>query len=247
LNVHPSRTADLETPDRLTATPAVPVEHYRDTFGNICARLVAPGGRFALATDTVISDGGRADPANADAAQQPVEMLPHETLLYLLGSRYCETDRLMEEAWRLFGHVSPGWSLVQAMCDFVHGHLVFGYEHSHPTRTAADAYEERHGVCRDFTHLAITLCRCMKVPARYCTGYLSDIGQPVAAEPMDFAAWMEVWLGDGWWVFDPRNNARRIGRILVARGRDAADVPLAHTFGPNELVGFRVWTDEVAG
>jgi transglutaminase-like putative cysteine protease len=245
LNVHYSRVGDLEHPDHLRTDPPVRIESYRDSFGNWCCRLVAPPGRFALGTDGVIRDGGAPDPVVPDAIEHAVEDLPSEALLFLLPSRYCETDRMMDEAWRIFGHLPRGWSRVQAICDFVHGHIDFGYAHSRPTRTAVEAYAERRGVCRDYAHLAVTFCRCLNIPARYCTGYVSDIGLPPPYEPMDFAAWMEVWIGGRWHAFDPRNNAPRIGRILIARGRDAADVPLTHTFGPNALAGFRVWTDEV--
>lgn len=246
LTVHYSRVPQLEHPDHLITVPPVPIESYRDSFGNWCCRLVAPEGRFTLGTDTVIRDGGAPDPMAPDAIQHAVEDLPAETLQFLLGSRYCETDCLSEEAWRLFGATPLGWARVQAICDFVHNHVTFGYEHSRATRTAAETYAEQRGVCRDYTHLAIAFCRCMNIPARYCTGYISDIGEPPPYAEMDFAAWMEVYLGGRWWVFDPRNNARRIGRILIAQGRDAADVPLTHTFGANTLVGFKVWTDEVA-
>ena len=179
------------------------------------------------------------------AAQHPVQALPTDTLLFLLGSRYCETDRLADEAWRLFGTTPPGWARVQAICDFVHDHITFGYEHSRATRTAAEAYAEQRGVCRDYAHLALAFCRCLNIPARYCTGYVSDIGLPPPYAPMDFAAWIEVFLGGRWHTFDPRNNDPRIGRILIARGRDAADVPLTLTFGPNTLVSFKVVTEEV--
>lgn len=246
LTVHYSRVPQLEHPDHLITVPPVPIESYRDSFGNWCCRLIAPEGRFTLGTDTVIRDGGAPDPMAPDAIQHAVEDLPAETLQFLLGSRYCETDCLSEEAWRLFGATPLGWARVQAICDFVHNHVTFGYEHSRATRTAAETYAEQRGVCRDYTHLAIAFCRCMNIPARYCTGYISDIGEPPPYAEMDFAAWMEVYLGGRWWVFDPRNNARRIGRILIAQGRDAADVPLTHTFGANALVGFKVWTDEVA-
>jgi transglutaminase-like putative cysteine protease len=174
-----------------------------------------------------------------------VEQLPADTLQYLLGSRYCETDRLSDEAWRLFGAGPTGWARAQAVCDFVHRHVRFGYEHSRPTRTAAETYVEGVGVCRDYAHLAVAFLRALNIPTRYCTGYISDIGETPPFGPMDFAAWIEVYLGGRWHVFDPRNNKRRIGRILIAQGRDAADVPLTHTFGPNVLTGFRVWTDEV--
>ena len=246
LNVHYSRVMHLEHPDHLITSPAVPIQSYRDSFGNWCCRLVAPAGRFTLGTDSVIRDDGLADPVALDAVQHAVQDLPPDTLLFLLGSRYCETDRLSEEAWRLFGHTPPGWARVQAICNFVHGHVKFGYQHARATRTAAETYAERRGVCRDYAHLAVTFCRCLNIPARYCTGYISDIGLPPPYEPMDFAAWMEVYLGGRWWAFDPRNNAPRIGRILIAQGRDAADVPLTHTFGPNTLASFRVWTDELA-
>jgi transglutaminase-like putative cysteine protease len=244
LNVHFSRVSDLERPDHLTTFPAVPVEGYRDSFGNWCNRLVAPPGRFTLGTDTVIRDAGQPDTAKLDALQHPVQYLPSETLQFLLASRYCETDRLSDEAWALFKNTPLGWPRVQAVCDFVHNHVTFGYFHARATRTAVEVYAERRGVCRDFAHLAIAFCRCLNIPARYCTGYVSDIGLPPPYEPMDFAAWMEVYLGGAWHAFDPRNNAPRIGRILIAYGRDAADVPLTHIFGPNILSAFQVWTEE---
>jgi transglutaminase-like putative cysteine protease len=206
---------------------------------------VAPQGRFVLRTDGLIRDGGSSDPADPDAIQHPVEDLPSDALGFLLASRYCETDLLMDEAWRLFAQGPTGWGRVQAICDFVHNHVTFGYEHSRSTRTASETYAEARGVCRDFTHLAVTFCRAMNIPARYCTGYVSDIGQPPPYAPMDFAAWMEVYLGGRWWTFDPRNNDTRYGRVLIARGRDAADVPLTHTFGPNQLSDFQVWIDQV--
>jgi transglutaminase-like putative cysteine protease len=244
LNVHYSRAAFLARPDQLVTTPPMQVEPYRDPFGNWCSRLVAPAGQFALGTDTAILDDGAAGPVGRHAIPHNVEHLPADTLLYLLGSPYCETDELSDESWVRFGHLPRGWSLVQAICDFVHDHVTFGYEHSRPTRTAVDTYAEGRGVCRDFTHLAMALCRCMNVPARYCTGYLTDIGQPPPHGEMDFTAWMEVYLGDSWWVFDPRNYQPCIGRVLIARGRDAADVPLTHTFGSNTLTGFCAWAEE---
>jgi transglutaminase-like putative cysteine protease len=245
LNVHYSRVSDLEKPDHLVTAPPVPVDGYRDSFGNWCNRLVAPPGRFTLGTDTVIRDTGAGDPVALDAIQHQVQFLPGETVQFLLGSRYCDTDHLSDEAWRLFKHTPLGWARVQAICDFVHNHVRFGYEFSSPTRTAAETYRDRRGVCRDYAHLAIAFCRCLNIPARYCTGYVSDIGIPPPHAPMDFAAWMEVYLGGRWHTFDPRNNDIRRGRILIAQGRDAADVPLTHMFGPGTLAGFRVWTDEV--
>jgi transglutaminase-like putative cysteine protease len=246
LNVHYSRISDLERPDHLTTSPSVPVTGYRDSFGNWCNRLVAPAGRFTLGTDTVIRDAGANDPVRLDALQHPVQDLPPDALQFLLGSRYCETDKLSDEAWRLFKDLPPGWERVQGVCDFVHNHIGFGYAHASATRTAADVYAQRQGVCRDFAHLAVAFCRCLNIPARYCTGYVSDIGLPPPYAPMDFAAWMEVYLGGAWYPFDPRNNAPRIGRVLIAYGRDAADVPLTHIFGPGTLSSFRVWTEEAA-
>jgi transglutaminase-like putative cysteine protease len=244
LNVHSSRVSDMEHPDFLVTAPSVPVDGYRDTFGNWCNRLVAPAGRFTLKTETVVRDSGQWDAAEPGAAQSPIQDLPADSVLFLLGSRYCETDVLSDIAWNLFGHTPLGWARVQAVCDYVHNHITFGYEHSRPTRTAAQAFEEKRGVCRDYAHLALAFCRCLNIPARYCTGYISDIGLPPPYAPQDFGAWIEVFLGDRWHIFDPRNNDPRIGRILVARGRDAADVPLTLTFGPSVLVEFRVTTEE---
>jgi transglutaminase-like putative cysteine protease len=245
LNVHHSQIASLESPDRLTTIPAVPIEGYHDVFGNWCSRLVAPVGDFTLHIDSVIRDQTLEDAPDLDAVQHPVEDLPPETLMYLLGSRYCETDHLSDEAWRLFGDTPPNGARVQAIVDFVHRHITFDYGHSNPLRTAAQAYVEGRGVCRDFAHLAVAFCRCMNIPTRYCTGYISFAGTPLPHADGDYAAWIEVYLGGRWHVFDPRNNARRTGRVMVAYGRDAADVPLTHTFGPNNLTGFRVWADEV--
>ncbi|MCG6895896.1 MAG: transglutaminase family protein [Thiocapsa sp.] len=245
LNVHYSRVSDLVAPDHIVTHPAVPMTGYRDGFGNWCSRIVAPPGEIRISTDAVINDSGLPDAAEPLAMQHPVEDLPSETLVYLQGSRYCETDRLSETAWSLFEKTPPGWARVQAISDFVHAHLQFGYQHARATKTALEAFHERTGVCRDFTHLAITFCRCMNIPARYCTGYLGDIGVPPSADPMDFSAWFEAYLGGSWHVFDPRNRVPRIGRVLIAQGRDAADVPLSNAFGPNTLNGFRVWADEL--
>ena len=246
LNVHYSRASDLERPDFLTSSPPVPIESYRDSFGNWCNRFVAPPGRFTFGTDAVIRAPGTFEMAELMAWQHEVRDLPAETLLFLLPSRFCESDLLASEAWRLFGHTPLGIARVQAVCDFVHRHIVFGYQHARRTRTAWEAYQEGVGVCRDYAHLAIALCRCLNIPARYCTGYLGDIGTPPPYGPMDFAGWFEAWLGDRWYTFDARNNTPRIGRVLIARGRDAADVALSMTFGPNVLEGFRVWAHELA-
>jgi transglutaminase-like putative cysteine protease len=247
LNVHYTRTSDLVFPDYLRTDPAVPITAYRDSFGNWCTRIVAPKGRIRLSSSAVVWDSGVPDPIVATADQHQVQDLPEETLLFLLGSRYCETDRLSQTAWDLFSHTAAGWGRVQAICDFVHNHITFGYEHARPSKSAFDVFSERAGVCRDFAHLAIAFCRCMNIPARYCTGYLGDIGVPPPYGPMDFSAWMEVYLGGAWHIFDPRNNEPRIGRVLIARGRDASDVAISTTFGPAELLNFVVVTDEVAG
>ena len=245
LHAHASRAGDLLRPDQMITRPQLEAETYVDVFGNTCTRIVAPAGDTQITADGLIQDSGLPEATFADAEEHPVEQLPNGTLMYLLGSRYCETQRLMTDAWDLFGHMTPGWSRVQAVCDFVHGHIEFGYQYARSTKTACEAYFERQGVCRDFAHLAITLLRCLNIPARYCTGYLGDIGVPVADVPMDFAGWLEAYIGGGWHTFDPRNNQRRIGRILIARGRDAADVAISTAFGPNVLQLFRVWTDEV--
>ncbi len=245
LNIHYSRASDIVVPDHLTTSPSIPIAAYRDSFGNWCTRLVAPAGRLRIASTGVVRDSGAPDIVATYAQQHPIEDLPEEALIFLLGSRYCETEKLSEVAWRLFGQTPLGWGRVQAICDFVHNHITFGYEHARATKTAWETYDERTGVCRDFTHLAVTFCRCMNIPARYCTGYLGDIGIPPPYGPMDFAAWFEAYLGGRWYTFDPRNNIPRIGRILIARGRDAIDVAIATTFGPNTLSSFKVWTDEV--
>ena len=244
LNIHYSRASDLAVPDHLTTSPPVPITGYRDGFGNWCSRLVAPPGRITIASTAILRDSGRPDPVLPAALQHPVQELPEETLLFLLGSRYCDTDRLSETAWALFGQTPPGWARVQAICDFVHNHITFGYQYARSTRTAFEAYQERVGVCRDYAHLAIAFCRCMNIPARYCTGYLGDIGVPPGG-PMDFAGWFEAYLGNGWHSFDARNNTPRIGRVLLARGRDATDVAISNSFGPSVLTGFQVWTDEL--
>ncbi len=246
LNVHPSRRPDLVVADDMAVEPQVALRRYRDGFGNMCTRLSAPAGRIRLRADAVIRDSGLADAIVPEAAQHPVEDLPDETLVFLLASRYCETDRLSDTAWSLFGQTAPGWARVEAICDYVHRHLCFGYEHARATRTAMEAHRERLGVCRDFAHLAITLCRCMNIPARYCTGYLGDIGVPPDPAPMDFSAWFEAYLGNAWYTFDARHNRPRIGRVLLARGRDAADVAISTTFGANQLTGFTVVTEAIS-
>ena len=245
LNVHFTRVSDLIGRDDLTFDPPVPMTAYRDSFGNWCTRIVAPTGRTRITADVVVNDSGLVDAIVPDARQVAVQDLPEETLLFLLGSRYCETDRLSEIAWSLFEHAPTGWGRVQAICNYVHRHITFGYEHARMTRTALEAYYDGTGVCRDYAHLAVAFCRCMNIPARYCTGYLGDIGVPKTDAPMDFAAWFEAFLDGHWYTFDARNNCPRIGRVLIARGRDAADVALSNAFGLNTLNTFRVWTDEI--
>ncbi|MEN2786789.1 transglutaminase family protein [Sphingomonas qilianensis] len=245
LSLHPSRNGDLRTPHRITTMPDVPMHDYVDAFGNVCTRLTVPEGGLTLRCDFIVDDPFQKDPHSPEAIQHRVEDLPDEVLVYLLGSRYCETDRLSDVAWSLFGHIPPGWVRVQAIVGFVHNHIEFGYHHARPTKTAWDAYQEQQGVCRDYAHLAIALCRCMNIPARYCTGYLGDIDIPPIPGPMDFSAWFDVYLGDRWHTFDARHNKARAGRLLMARGRDATDTALTTTFGPARLVGFHVHTDAV--
>ena len=245
LHVHYSRAAQLEQADVVRSDPPVPVEGYRDGFGNWCTRLTAPAGRFQLRVDSVLRDDGRPDPLVPDAAESPMQDLPPEVLQYLLASRYCDTELLMQAAWDAFGHLPPGWSRVQAICDAVHERVAFDYMQARPTRTASETWNERRGVCRDYAHLAVTLCRCLNIPARYCTGYISDIGLPPPYAQMDLAAWMEVYLGGAWRSFDPRNNARMRGRVKMGHGRDAADVPLTHIFGGGPLLAFKVWTHRI--
>jgi transglutaminase-like putative cysteine protease len=245
LHIHYSRANDILVPDHVTTDPAVPVAAYRDSFGNWCSRIVAPQGRITIAGSAVVRDSGKPDPVDLAAQQHTIQDLPEDTLLFLLGSRYCDTEKFAEIAWSLFGRTPPGWPRVQAICDFVHNHIAFGYEHARATRTAFEAFIEKHGVCRDYTHLAIALCRSMNIPARYCTGYLSDLGTQPPYGPGDFAAWFEAYLGGRWHIFDPRNNVPRIGRVLMARGRDAVDVAITTTFGINTLVNFKVVTEEV--
>jgi transglutaminase-like putative cysteine protease len=246
LNVHHTRVEDLVQPDQLNTEPRVPIRGYRDGFGNWCTRLVAPTGKFRIWSDALVNDSGLPDAAPPAGLQTAVDSLADDTLVYLLGSRYCETDLLSKLAWEKFQHEPPGGRRVKAICDFVHRHIQFGYQFASPTKTAFGVYTERRGVCRDYAHLAIALCRCMNIPARYCTGYLPDIGVPPVDAPMDFAGWFEAYLDGDWYTFDPRNNVPRIGRVLIARGRDAADVAINTTFGPNTLDSFAVRADEVA-
>ena len=245
LSVHPSRIADLETPDALKTDQDVNLKHYVDGFGNTCSRALMPAGVTTFSNDFIIRDSGRPDPVSPNAALAPVQDLPDDVIVYLLGSRYCETDRMSDLAWSLFGQSSKGWGLVQDIVDYAHKRISFGYQHARPTKTAYDAHEEGYGVCRDYAHLAITLCRCMNIPARYCTGYLGDIGVEPIPGPMDFSAWFEVYLDGAWRAFDARHNRPRIGRILMAIGRDATDAAITTSFGAAQLIGFKVITEEL--
>jgi len=248
LRVHPSRRDDLVAPESVIVSGGLTPEEYIDSFGNHCGRVNVPLGMptVRIANEALIRDSGELDEVDRDAPQRDPTELPLSTLQFLLPSRYCEVDsELLPFAWQQFGAVAPGWPRVAAICEFVHQHLTFDYQRARPTRTALDAFRERVGVCRDFTHLAVTLCRCMNIPARYTTGYLGDIGVPAAPYPMDFSAWFEVFLGDRWFTFDARHNERRIGRIVMARGRDAGDVPITMCFGQSSLVRFDVVTEEV--
>lgn len=247
LNIHPSRNKDLRTPHRIVVSPDVPMYNFIDIFGNACTRLTVPVGGVTLSTDFLIEDDGQVDVRAPDGLQMPVEALPDDVLIYLLGSRYCETDRLMQVAWSQFGSIMSARDRVEAIVAFVHTHISFGYEHARPDKTAWNGYQEQVGVCRDYAHLAITLCRCMNIPARYCTGYLGDIGIPPVDAPMDFSAWFDVYIDGDWYTYDARHNFPRIGRILMARGRDATDTALTTAFGSAILSSFIVHTQEEQG
>ena len=245
LNVDQARVRDLAKPDLIVTEPPIALAQYPDSFGNLCTRLLAPAGRLKITADTIIRDSGLPEPAFPDARQVPIQELPPETLMYLLPSRYCESDLLSQTAWQLFGHVPEGWARVQAVCDWVHNSIQFGYQYARPTKTALETFNERQGVCRDYAHLAIAMLRALNIPARYCTTYLGDIGVPPVDAPMDFAGCLEAYVGDAWHFFDPRNGARRIGRVLIARGRDAADVAISTSYGSAFLESFKVCTEEV--
>jgi len=245
LATHPDRDASVRRPGGLRVEPGVPVHDYTDGFGNRCHRIVAPAGTVRLWDDLVVEDGGLPDPVAFDAKVPYVQDLPAEALVYLLASRYCEVEKLNDVAWQLFGQTPEGWPRIAAVCDWVHRNVTFGYKFARPTKTAFDVYTERTGVCRDFNHLALTFCRCLNIPARYATGYLGDIGVPVSPTPMDFSGWFEAYVGGRWYTFDARHNTPRIGRVLMARGRDAVDAALTTSFGTTRLDKFVVWTDEV--
>ncbi len=246
LNVHPSRVADLRAPDEVHSAPALQMENFVDSFGNRCTRFVAPKGELRLSNSTLIHDSGEADLISPDARGIPVQELPPDILRYLYNSRYCEVDRFSTIALELFGSVPPGWSRVQAVCDWVHAKVSFGYQYARPTKTALDVFTERFGVCRDFQHLAVTLCRALNIPARYVTGYLPDIDVPASPSLPDFSAWFEAYLEDRWWTFDARHNQQRVGRVLIATGRDASDVAITTSFGIANLTQFTVITEQLS-
>jgi transglutaminase-like putative cysteine protease len=246
LRVHSSRESTLVAAEYFRIEPELEVEDYLDAFGNRCGRVNARAGIIQFFSRAVIRDSGEPDARAPEAEEYGLHEIPTESLSFILPSRYCEVDsELLDFAWKRFGAITPGWARVQAICDFVHSHLRFDYQMARANRTALDAFKERVGVCRDFTHLAITLCRCLNIPARYVTGYLGDIGVPPLPDPMDFSAWFEVYLGGRWYSFDARHNQRRIGRIVIGRGRDAADVPITMVFGTHQLEKFNVVTEEV--
>ncbi|MFD1510574.1 transglutaminase-like domain-containing protein [Lacimonas salitolerans] len=246
LSPHSSFAGRMIGPAEVQTDPALPTEVFTDVFGNRRTRLTAPPGRLRLWSDCIVEDDGQPDIYNWNALQHDVADLPPDTLQFLTASRYCDSDTLAAEALRLFGDTPPGWALVQAICNHVHNHLTFGYGFGRPTKTASDAQREKTGVCRDFAHLAVALCRAMNIPARYASGYLGDIGVPYSG-PGDFCAWFEAYLGGRWYTFDARYNTPKIGRVLMVRGRDAADGAMITSFGTYDLKVFRVWTDEIRG
>jgi len=245
MDVHPSRQGDVIGESGLECSQFVPIEKFIDSYGNQSRRLTADAGTLALRLGGVLRDSGRPDETDLSAKATPLAEIPADALPFLMASRYCETDLLSSFAWSQFGGIPEGWARVQAICDYVHGRLRFSYPDARETRTAAQAMEERIGVCRDFAHLAIALCRCMNIPARFCNGYLGDIGVPPDPAPMDFNAWFEAYLGGRWYTFDARHNQPRIGRILISRGRDAADVAMITSFGPHRLSRFTIITEEL--
>ena len=245
LNVHPSRERDLREPDQMHCDPAVELESFTDSFGNRSCRMVAPAGGIRFRNTTLIEDSGKSDEQASEAKELAIECLPLNVLPFLMNSRYCEVDLLSNTAYELFGNTPRGWERVNAVCDWVHSKVTFGYQFASSARSALGVYTERVGVCRDFQHLAITFCRALNIPARYATGYLGDIGVPADGNPMDFSAWFEAYLGGRWWTFDARHNIPRIGRVLMATGRDATDCAITTSFGQAQLISFQVVSDEV--
>jgi transglutaminase-like putative cysteine protease len=241
-----ARPEERVVSERWTTDPEVPVSRYTDSFGNLCDRLTLPAGSLTIRYEALVQVRSGTDPVNTEAAQIPVDQLPDEAMLFLLPSRFCLSDLLFDDAWKLFGDTAPGWARVQAVCDWVHDHTSFRYGGSHAFTTSVETFQCGEGVCRDFAQLAVAFCRSLNIPARYVFGYLPDIGVPPPHSPMDFCAWMEVYLGDRWWTFDPRNNVPRTGRVLIGRGRDAADVAMVTTYGAPMLESMTVLADEAA-
>lgn len=245
MSARPERQLDLRDTEAFATSPPVPFSTFVDRHGNFCRRLTAPPGPFQITQRALIADSGLPEPVFQDAQEMPIEALPDDVLSFLMASRYVDTDLISQAAWDLFGNIAPGWGRVQAIMDWVHGHIAFDYMDADATRTAHDAFLQGKGVCRDYAHLAIAMCRALNIPARYVNAYLGDIGMPPPYGPMDFAASVQVYLSGRWWSFDPRNNLRRIGRIVVGYGRDAGDVALISSFGQHRLINFTVITDEV--
>lgn len=243
--VRPREDANHKVVEALWETnPGLTVNSYHDVYGNPCDRLVLPAGRATLRYDALVEVSNDFDAAGEGGAQVPVQDLPDDALIFILPSRFCPSDLLGDEAWKLFGSSEPGWSRVQAICDWVHHKIHFDYGNASPTISAVDVFESRTGVCRDYTHLAMTFCRAFSIPCRYSFGYLPDIAVPPPDLPMDFCAWFEAYLEGGWWTFDPRNNEPRIGRVLCGQGRDALDVAMVTTYGPAVFESMTVWADE---
>lgn len=226
-------------------TPPVPYHDYVDIYDNVCRRLTLPAGLNTIYYDARVEAPFAAEDSDPSAQQTPVEELPDDTLVFTLPSRFCLSDELYDRALELFGSTEPGWNRVQTIVQFVHDHVKFGYQFAAPTRSSSDVLAEATGVCRDFTHLGIALCRAMSIPARYVFGYIPDIDVPVSDAPMDFCAWFEAYLDGRWWTFDPRNNQRRRGRVIIARGRDAADVPMVTTYGSATFKGMTCWAEQL--
>ena len=233
--------------EQWSSEPPMTIRGYTDLYGNLCARAVLPAGRSSLSYEAMAAVPDATEDADEDAPECVPDTLPDDTLIYILPSRYCLPDVLGDEAWSRFGALGPGYGRVQAICAYVHEHLTFQYGSTTAVSSAADVNQARFGVCRDFAHLAISFCRALNIPARYVFGYLPDMDVPPDPAPMDFAAWMEVWLGDRWWTFDPRNNMRRKGRVVIGLGRDASDVAMATTFGGPLLEAMVVQAEEVTG
>ena len=247
LNVHPTRVGDLRSPDVIYSDPNLAMSAYLDHFGNRVTRVDAPPGLVTFYNSFIIHDSGEPDVIPPDGELTPIARLPDEVLLFLISSRYCDSDNLADFAWSRFSQITGGYRRVQAICDFVHSQIRFNYMDARSTRCASDSMREGVGVCRDYAHLAVALCRCMNIPARYCTGYLGDIGVPPDVNPGDFSAWFEVFLDGRWYTMDARHNHPRIGRIIMGRGRDAADVAISTAFGVANLVKFEVTTFELVG